>query len=69
MCGELGESGERLDGGAEGHRVAPGTVLALVEKCDVVAENFSPRVLENWGVTYPVLKQAKPDIILLRLSA
>ncbi|MBU4565004.1 MAG: CoA transferase [Desulfarculus sp.] len=44
-------------------------VLALVQKCDVVAENFSPRVLENWRLTYPVLKQAKPDIILLRMSA
>ncbi|MFH2125932.1 MAG: CoA transferase [Pseudomonadota bacterium] len=44
-------------------------VLALVQKCDVVAENFSPRVLENWRLTYPVLKQAKQDIILLRMSA
>lgn len=44
-------------------------VLALVKKCDVVAENFSPRVLENWRLTYPELKQVKEDIILLRMSA
>lgn len=44
-------------------------VLALVQKCDVVAENFSPRVLENWRLTYPILKQAKEDLILLRMSA
>lgn len=44
-------------------------VLALVQKCDVVAENFSPRVLENWRLTYPILKRAKEDVILLRMSA
>ncbi|MGD8563866.1 MAG: CoA transferase [Desulfarculaceae bacterium] len=41
----------------------------LVQQCDVVAENFSPRVLENWGLTYPRLQAARGDIILLRMSA
>ncbi|MGD9123842.1 MAG: CoA transferase [Desulfarculaceae bacterium] len=43
--------------------------IRLVQQCNVVAENFSPRVLENWGLTYPRLKAARGDIILLRMSA
>jgi benzylsuccinate CoA-transferase BbsF subunit len=41
----------------------------LVRVCDVVVENFSPRVLRNWGLDYPRLKRLKPAIILLSLSA
>jgi len=48
----------------EGRQLA----LRLVSKCDAVMENFTPRVLENWGLTYPALKKVKPDIILTRLS-
>ncbi|HSW58519.1 MAG TPA: CoA transferase [Dehalococcoidales bacterium] len=40
----------------------------LVKISDVVVENFSPRVFENWGLDYPRLKELKPDIILLSLS-
>ncbi len=42
--------------------------MRLLHKCDVVLENFTPRVLENWGMTYPELKKVKPDIILVSLS-
>lgn len=42
---------------------------ALVGHADFVAENFSPRVMGNLGIDYPVLAQIKPDIILLSLSA
>jgi len=42
--------------------------LELVEKCDVVVENFTPRVMNNWGLSYEKLKQVKPDIIMLSLS-
>jgi crotonobetainyl-CoA:carnitine CoA-transferase CaiB-like acyl-CoA transferase len=41
----------------------------LVSISDVVVENFSPRVLNNWGLTYGHLKTLKPDIILARISA
>jgi benzylsuccinate CoA-transferase BbsF subunit len=41
----------------------------LAAKCDVVAENFTPRVMENWGFNYPNLKKIKPDIIMLSMSA
>jgi crotonobetainyl-CoA:carnitine CoA-transferase CaiB-like acyl-CoA transferase len=44
-------------------------VLELVRRCDVVAENFAPRVLDNWDLGYPVLRHANPQIVLLRMSA
>lgn len=40
----------------------------LVSKCDVVIENFRPGTLEKWGIGYDVLKEANPDIILMRVS-
>jgi len=40
----------------------------LVKICDAVVENFSPRVMENWGLDYHGLKTIKPDIILLSMS-
>jgi benzylsuccinate CoA-transferase BbsF subunit len=40
----------------------------LVSISDVVLENFSPRVMENWRLDYPELKKIKPDIIFLSMS-
>lgn len=39
----------------------------LVEIGDIVAENFSPRVMENWGLTYEVLKGLNPRLIMLSM--
>ncbi|MBI2171697.1 MAG: CoA transferase [Chloroflexi bacterium] len=39
--------------------------LKLVEVSDVVAENFSARVMGNFGLDYPALKGVKSDIIML----
>ncbi len=36
----------------------------LVKISDVVLENFSPRVMENFGLTYAVLKEENPGIIM-----
>lgn len=44
-------------------------VLDLVRQCDVVAENFAPRVFENWGFGYETLRRRNPAIIVLRMSA
>jgi crotonobetainyl-CoA:carnitine CoA-transferase CaiB-like acyl-CoA transferase len=41
----------------------------LVSISDAVVENFSPRVLANWGLEYTQLQSLNPDIILLSLSA
>jgi crotonobetainyl-CoA:carnitine CoA-transferase CaiB-like acyl-CoA transferase len=42
---------------------------ALIEKVDVVVENFRPGVLEKWGLGYDSLKEINPRVILLRVSA
>ena len=41
----------------------------LVSISDVVAQNFPPRVMRNFGLDYPILRQVKPDIIVLDSTA
>lgn len=43
-------------------------VKRLVSKSDVIMENFTPGVMEKWGLTYDELKKVKPEIIMLRQS-
>jgi benzylsuccinate CoA-transferase BbsF subunit len=43
-------------------------VRRLTLESDVVMENFTPGVMEKWGITYEYLKKVKPDIIMLRQS-
>jgi len=40
----------------------------LVGISDAVVENFTPRVMANWGLDYDNLKKIKPDLIMLSLS-
>jgi crotonobetainyl-CoA:carnitine CoA-transferase CaiB-like acyl-CoA transferase len=42
-------------------------VRRLAAQADVVVENFSPRVVENFGLDYPSLAALKPDVIMLRM--
>ena len=42
--------------------------LKLAGISDVVVENFTPRVMANWGLSYEALKGVKPDIIMVSLS-
>ena len=51
------------------HSEAIETFLKLVSVSDIVAENFSGRVLPNLGLEYPVLRAANPSVILLRMPA
>ena len=44
-------------------------VKKLIAKSDVVAENFSARVMGSWGLDYPRLKEIRADIILASLQA
>jgi len=41
----------------------------LVRSGDVVLENYSPRVMQNFGMDYPVLKEINPSIIMMSLPA
>jgi crotonobetainyl-CoA:carnitine CoA-transferase CaiB-like acyl-CoA transferase len=40
----------------------------LIGQADIVLENFTPGVMEKWGLGYEQLKQLKSDIILVRQS-
>ncbi|HJX14069.1 MAG TPA: CoA transferase [Dehalococcoidales bacterium] len=42
--------------------------VRIVGISDVVIENFSPRVMDNWGLGYEELKKIKPDIIMASIS-
>ena len=43
-------------------------LLRLVERADVVVENFRPGTLEEWGLGYDALATANPGVILARVS-
>ena len=40
----------------------------LVSVSDVVAENFSGRVMPGWGMDYESIRKIRPDIIMLSMS-
>ncbi len=41
----------------------------LVEKSDVVVENFRPGTLEKWGLSFEALKKVNKKLVMLRVSA
>lgn len=41
----------------------------LVARSDVLVENFSPRVLEGWGMTFEDLREINPRLIVVRMPA
>lgn len=50
------------------HPLGRETFLALVSHCDVVIENYRADVLDNLQLGYEVLRQARPDIILVSMA-
>ncbi|GAB2692453.1 CaiB/BaiF CoA transferase family protein [Nocardia thraciensis] len=44
-------------------------VLDLVRECDVLLENFRPGTLEKWGLGPEVLDEARPGLVITRISA
>ena len=44
-------------------------LLQLIDQADVVVENFSARVLENFGLDWPTLQKRNPRLILVRMPA
>jgi crotonobetainyl-CoA:carnitine CoA-transferase CaiB-like acyl-CoA transferase len=50
------------------HPEARDISLRLVKASDVVMENFTPRVMSNWGLSYDKLAELKPNIIMLSMS-
>jgi benzylsuccinate CoA-transferase BbsF subunit len=43
-----------------------GVAKELIAWADVVMENFTPGVMDKWGLGYEALKKIKPDIIMVR---
>ncbi|MCU0490484.1 MAG: CoA transferase, partial [Chloroflexaceae bacterium] len=42
--------------------------LKLVEKSDVLIENFRPGTMEEWGLSWEELSAANPGLVMLRVS-
>jgi len=41
----------------------------LIEKADIVIENFSARVMENFGLGWEAVREINPEIIMVRMPA
>ena len=50
---------------AEGQRLAK----ELIKSCDVVIENFSPKVMGKFGMSYEEVRALRPDVIMISASA
>jgi crotonobetainyl-CoA:carnitine CoA-transferase CaiB-like acyl-CoA transferase len=62
----LGKRGITLDlGQPEGIALAK----RLIEQSDVVCENFTPRVMDSFGLDYEAMRAIRADVIVLRLPA
>jgi crotonobetainyl-CoA:carnitine CoA-transferase CaiB-like acyl-CoA transferase len=44
-------------------------LLDLVAECDLVVENFSPRVMGNFGLEWDAIEAANPNAIMVRMPA
>ncbi len=65
FCGtNAGKRAVTLDLGAEAGRRL---FLDLVAGADVVMENFSPRVMEQFDLDWPVLAAANPGVVMVRM--
>lgn len=51
-------------------RTEPGreVLRRLVAECDVVIENFSPGVLDRWGLSYDRMAELNPGVILVSMA-
>ncbi len=41
--------------------------LQLVAQSDVVVENFTPRVMENFELTYDAVQEVRPDVVMVSM--
>ncbi|MFC5207512.1 CaiB/BaiF CoA transferase family protein [Pseudonocardia sulfidoxydans] len=50
------------------HPDAMPLALSLIEKSDVVVENFSPGVLASWGLSWDVMRSVNPRLVYLSMT-
>jgi crotonobetainyl-CoA:carnitine CoA-transferase CaiB-like acyl-CoA transferase len=60
-----GGAADGADGGDEGRAL----VRKLVEWADVVVENYTPRVLERWGLGWEQVHAINPRAVMMRMPA
>lgn len=48
------------------HPMGMETAKDLIRWADVVMENFTPGVMDRWGLGYEALREIRPDIIMVR---
>ena len=41
----------------------------LIARCDAVVENFTPRVLDGFGITWQRVKELNPKALMMRMPA
>jgi crotonobetainyl-CoA:carnitine CoA-transferase CaiB-like acyl-CoA transferase len=44
-------------------------IETLIRECDAIVENFTPRVLENFGLTWERVKELNPKALMVRMPA
>ena len=50
------------------HRARAGTLLRrLIATCDVIVENYTPRVLEQLGLDVDAVRAIRPDVVMVRM--
>ncbi len=50
-----------------GHDRGRELFLGLAAQSDVVVENFTPRVMENFGLTYDAIREVRPDLVMVSM--
>ena len=66
LCSNNNKRGISVELGAERGRAI---ALELIAASDFVIENFSPRVMENFGLTWDAVSEANPRAIMVRMPA
>jgi crotonobetainyl-CoA:carnitine CoA-transferase CaiB-like acyl-CoA transferase len=62
----LGKRGITLD---LGHPDGLDLARRLIAQSDVVVENFTPRVLEQFGLDWDAVRAVRPDVVMVRMPA
>ena len=50
------------------HPDAPAIALELIAKCDVVVENFTPHVMESWGLSWERMHAVNSRLVYLSMT-
>lgn len=66
LCSNNNKRGVSIELGTDGGRKL---ALELIAASDLVVENFSPRVMANFGLEFDVVRAANPRAIMVRMPA